>query len=537
MDEQVLSLRDSLRVVLRCRRIVAVLCLVGLVLGIGYAVAVPDLYSAKAEVLLPPAPYSSSGVPTRDIQTEVDLVTTPGILNPAAKAAGVNLPFSTLQHRVSASGPTDSLVQIVVKAPSAAQAENLANAVANQFVIYTSTQNMILQTGEAQALNAQEQQLQTAISGDKSQITTTQEALHSDTPGSQSFTNDQALLSTLTKARDDAASELKTVQTTLSLATEAGNASTSGAQVVQQATSATQPSVLRIPEFGLIGLAGGLFVGTCAAFAIGRRDRRLRKRDEIARAAGAPVLASLTPARLTRSEDLLQVLENFQPSVRDKANLRRLLDELGVHKQGVRNEAAHAQNGAAGQNGSTAYTGAVEVTAIVLAGDHKAVAAVTELPAFAASLALPVALVVEGSNESTQQLSIACAARDPLDLAAPRPNLLTYASTPAKPPEGVSLTVTVEVVDPVTLDVADESNSASTSDRRQSAVLVVSSGFATSEDIEVVALAFDHQGRPLSGVVVADPDRSDKTSGQPQPRRVMGPNGPRQLAALRSTNR
>ncbi len=85
MDEQVLSLRDTLRIVLRCRRIVLVIALVGLLLGIAYSVAVPDLVSAKAEVLLPPAPYSSTGVPTRDVATEVDIVTSPTILNVAAR--------------------------------------------------------------------------------------------------------------------------------------------------------------------------------------------------------------------------------------------------------------------------------------------------------------------------------------------------------------------------------------------------------------------------------------------------------------------
>lgn len=133
MDEQVLSLRDSVRVVMRCRRILAALGAVGLLLGIIYAVAVPALVSAKTEVLLPPAPLSSSGTPTRDVNTEVDIATSPGILNPAAKAAGINLPYTTLQHRVVASGVTTSLVQIVAKAPNVAEAEGLANAVATEF--------------------------------------------------------------------------------------------------------------------------------------------------------------------------------------------------------------------------------------------------------------------------------------------------------------------------------------------------------------------------------------------------------------------
>ena len=66
------------------------------------------------------------------------------------------------------------------------------------------------------------------------------------------------------------------------------------------------PSVLRIPMFGVFGLVDGLLSGLSPAFAVGRKDRRLRRRDEIARAAGAPVLASLTKVRRPKSDDLFE---------------------------------------------------------------------------------------------------------------------------------------------------------------------------------------------------------------------------------------
>jgi hypothetical protein len=259
------------------------------------------------------------------------------------------------------------------------------------------------------------------------------------------------------------------------------------------------------------------------------------------------VLASLTADRRHKSEDLIGLLDHFEPSVIDKANLRRLIDELGVERRTIRGEtsssrngsSAHHENGSSGhhENGSSVHHEGVGVHAIVLAGDDRAVAAAAELPAFAASLGLPVALVVVGSSSSTQQLAIACAARDPLAVDAPRPNLLTYATAPGKAPGGVALAVTLEVVDPVSLDVADIEPTPGLPGRLESALLVVSSGYAKREDLEVVALAAEHHGRPLVGVVVADPEPSDKTSGLQQPRRQIGPNGPRQLAALRSANR
>jgi hypothetical protein len=287
----------------------------------------------------------------------------------------------------------------------------------------------------------------------------------------------------------------------------------------------------------------GLFVGMVVAFGVGRKDRRLRLRDEIARATGAPVLASLSAVRHQTSEELLGLLDHLEPNVIDKANLRRLLDELGVERRPGLDEAVSSQNGQKGQiapngqNGQSAHHDGVGVHAIVLAGDDQAVAAASEIPAFAASIGLPVALVVAGSSASTQQLAIACAARDPLEVGAARPNLLTYASTPGKAPGGVALAVTLEVVDPLTLDVGDVEPATGVPGRHETALLVVSSGYAKPEDLEVVALAAEHHGRPLLGVVIAGPESSDKTSGLLQPRRAIGAKGPKQLAALRSANR
>ena len=255
-----------------------------------------------------------------------------------------------------------------------------------------------------------------------------------------------------------------------------GSSPSSGAIVLERATTAIRPSILRIPELGIIGLLGGLLVGVVVAFGVGRKDRRLRQRDEIARAADAPVLASLSAVRRHKSEDLIVLLDHFEPSVIDKANLRRLLDELGVERRPAHTATPISQNGQNGssvhhENGSSPHHEGVGVHAIVLAGDDRAVAAAAELPAFAASLGLPVALVLAGSSSSTQQLAIACAARDPLAVDAPRPNLLTYATAPGKAPGGVALAVTLEVVDPVTLDVADIEPTPGVSGRHETALL------------------------------------------------------------------
>jgi capsular polysaccharide biosynthesis protein len=544
VDEQILSFKESLRVILRYRRVAAVVALVGLLLGLAYAVSQPALASAKSEVLLPAsAGNSSSGVPTQGIATEAEIATSPGILNPAAKLAGISLPYTTLVHRVTVTGITVTLLQIVAKSSSAAQAERLANDVALEFVNSATSQSAAVASATVTELNQQLGQYVNQAKLLKGQITTTQAELNSQSPGSDQARSDSALLTTETGAYDNTLQQEKLVSSQIVQAQLSGGSPSTGATVLEVATTAIRPSILRVPELGVVGL----LVGMVVAFGVGRKDRRLRQRDEIAHAAGAPVLASLTAVRRHKSEDLIGLLDHFEPSVIDKANLRRLIDELGVERRPIRGETAGSRNGSSAhhengssahhENGSSVHSEGVGVHAIGLAGDDRAVAVAAELPAFAASLGLPVALVVVGSSSSTQQLAIACAARDPLAVDAPRPNLLTYATAPGKAPGGVALAVTLEVVDPVTLDVADIEPTPGVSGRHETALLVVSSGYAKREDLEVVALAAEHHGRPLVGVVVADPEPSDRTSGLQQPRRQLGPNGPRQLAALRSANR
>jgi len=530
VDEQVLSLRESLRVVLRYRRVVTILAAVGLVVGLAITLALPTLVSAKSLVLLPSSPIGTNGAPVRDIQTDVLIALSPTVLVPAAKTADVNLPYNTLLKHVSITSITDDVVSIIAKASSPTQAEALSNAIANRFLSYTSGQAGISQSGLVAELTVEENGLNSEIATDESNIKTDTKTLSTLSPSSAEYTSLEEVINTNAAAVTNEGESLQTVKLELSSAQLTGNTQGLDATVLQKANSVTKPSPARFPELAGIGLLIGLLVGLVVAFVKGRKDTRLRRRDDIAKATGVPVIASVSTIRPNRSDDLLGVLEHFEPSVSDKASLRRLMDEMSVPRHFVHNEPRVSQNG------SSAHSEGVDVWAFVLEGDDKAVAAATGFPAFAASLGVPVALVVGGTNPSTHQLAIACAARDPLDPGASRPNLLTYASVPGSPPQGVSLTVTLEVVNPLTLDVADIEAPIPSVDRVSTSILVVSSGFARSDELEVVSLAAEHHGRPLAGIIVADPEPSDKTAGQ-QLNRVVGIATQRRRTNLRSTSR
>jgi capsular polysaccharide biosynthesis protein len=529
VEDQYFSFKDTVRVLARRPRPIFVLALIGLLLGAAYGVTMPSLATARALVLLPPAPASYSGLPTRDVSTETAIVLSAVVLVPAGKNAGLSLPYSTLQKRVSATGLTDDIIQVTAAASNGQAAQKLANAVAQEFVSYSSSQASLYQSGEATVWGSQARDIQSQINNLNKEISNTQKAMASLSPSSALYQSDQSLVDTLNSTEANSSLQLRVVESEIDQAELSSSTPGSGIVILQRATTAQVSSILRIPKLAGIGLAFGLLIGAIAAFAAGRLDKRVRLRDDIARAAGAPVIASISAASTNRADNLLGVLEHFDPSVSDKGNLRRLLDELDIPKQSLRSEGS-ALNGSGTSDG-------VDIEALVIARDEKAVVVTTEIAAFAAKMGVPVALVVGSSTVSTQQLAIACAARDPLDLGAPRPNLITYASAPESPPQGVSLSVTLEIVDPKTLDVSDqEAGSKPKAERRTYSILVVSPGSATFADIQVVALAAQHRGRPLLGIVVAGSDQSDKTSGQLVQRR-LGSHGGRQLAPVRSAAR
>ncbi len=67
------------------------------------------------------------------------------------------------------------------------------------------------------------------------------------------------------------------------------------AQVLEPATNATGTSLpARLLVTGVLGALLGALIGAIVVLAIGRSDRRLRERDEIADAIGVPVLASIS---------------------------------------------------------------------------------------------------------------------------------------------------------------------------------------------------------------------------------------------------
>ena len=151
------------------------------------------------------------------------------------------------------------------------------------------------------------------------------------------------------------------------------------ARILQPATTATgTPLPIRLLVTGGLGALIGALIGAIVALAIGRKDRRLRERDEIADSIGVPVLASIPVGHPSDAAGWAKLLEDYEPGVVDAWRLRKALHHLGL------TDVNHTDV-SAGSGSSLAV--------LSLSSDPKALALGPQLAVFAASLGIPTALV------------------------------------------------------------------------------------------------------------------------------------------------
>jgi hypothetical protein len=187
-----------------------------------------------------------------------------------------------------------------------------------------------------------------------------------------------------------------------------------------------------------------------------------------------------------------RLLDDYQPGVRHALQLQKVLHHL----------ATAAADADYGENGG----GRPSVTILSLASDRGALALGPQLAAFAASQGIPTVLFLgpQQDPDATATLRIACA-----DAArSNRSGLLeAIVSEHASEPPDIALTVVIVAVDGRTPRIPDTMKTTTT-------LLGVSSGAATAEQLARVAVNSDTEGREITGILVADPEPGDPTTGR-----------------------
>jgi len=242
----------------------------------------------------------------------------------------------------------------------------------------------------------------------------------------------------------------------------------------------------------IIGLVCGTLIGVVGALATGRRNGRLRERDEIADAIGVPVLASVPVAHPSDAAGWAKLFEDYQPSVNDAWRMRHALADLNL---------------ADGQASESS------LTVVSLASDQRALALGPQLARFAAADGVPTTLVI-GPEHVSRRVKVPgtvkalhAAATAATTQRSGRLRVTVSDRDGADRQPGTALSVVVQVLD-------EQAPRLTGLARTNTTVIGVSAGAATAAQLARVAASAASSGRPITGILVADPEPADPTTGR-----------------------
>jgi capsular polysaccharide biosynthesis protein len=268
------------------------------------------------------------------------------------------------------------------------------------------------------------------------------------------------------------------------------------AELLQKATTGTGSSLVKrilvYAVFALLGAILGAAIGAVIALARNRRDKRLRQRDEIANSIGVPVLASFPVGHPSTPGDWTRLLNDYKPGALHALQLRKTLQQLEM--------AAEVNFGR--ENSRWSFT------VLSLSSDPGALALGPQLAAFGASQGISTALVVAPQQDAmvTAALQTACAA-PPASSEWPAHLRVLIIDSEVEEQSDAELTVVVGVVDSQNPKVPDMMHTTAT-------LFGVSAGAVTADQLARAAVSAVSDGREITGILVADPDSDDTTTGR-----------------------
>ncbi len=485
MTEQPLDLGRVLRTLRRRWLWLVALLGIGVTYGVLLTLVQSPVYAAKSLILLPPSATDAQGHPLRSMETEAHIADSADILSRAGATFTPPLTAKTLRHRVTTSVVSSDILDVSVEAGRASGAKQLADAVANAYVAYSNGAAAVQADSSVAVLQAQATDLDQRIRQLESDINAGTARLAGLDQHSAEAARQGALLDAMRSEQVEASRQLSTVTNRIADVKLSAQLSSRGTRVLQPADTPSKPLRPRPVVNVGGGAAVGLFVAIVLALAFDRNDGRLRLRDDIAEAVGAPVVASLGIPRRSGVDRCKSLLDLWQPTVVESLALRQAFTDLGV---------ADEQPPA-------------NVIVVTLPGDRAGPVLALELGAFAATMETHTAVVVASDDAATADLRAACKAQRP---GTGRPRLSVHDLTSGLHPvdvERAELSIAIVVADGVAIPTP-------TWGRRTLTALAVTAGYGTPEALAAASLACAESGHPVRGIFVANPDPNDKTTGR-----------------------
>jgi capsular polysaccharide biosynthesis protein len=489
MAEQPIDVKSVFSLLRRHRRLLVVVAVLGATAGASLVMLVPPLYTSESTVLLPTS-HDQAGLPSgRDAETETRIASSDVVLGPAGRAVDPPMSTRAVKRAVQVSAPTQEVIEIAASGDTAKKAEALARAVAESEVEYlknaTDTQTAV----EKEALTERRTALKDSLKTVSDEVKQARDRRAGEDPTTPQAKADGTVVAQLTAQQTDLVLQLERLEDKAAAA-ETGP----GATIIQVASPARRPGLVgRIVILGGLGALLALVVAGLLVVVRGSRDRRLRYRDEIADAIGGPVIASLRSSTQKTAAEWTSLLADYQPGSVDVWALRQMLRQLAP---------AHNATPGDGDAGDHTLVHPRSLTVISLSDDPRGLAMGPQIASFAAAAGVSTRLVASKQHESATALWAACAPER--GTGEVRPGLLVDTRTHKM---SADFTVVLAVIDREEPTLVHLPRTAVT-------VLAVSAGAATAEDLARAAVIADETGRLLAGVVVADPDAMDRTTGR-----------------------
>jgi capsular polysaccharide biosynthesis protein len=277
----------------RRRRVWCIAAVIGLLAGASLFLVRPPAYQATASALLTLGPNEDL---TTAIETDVALAESRPVAALARQQLKLPESVSSVLGSYTAVPVTNRVVLITAKAKSAPAAVRLAGALTTAFLQFRADQLRSYQNLISTSLNQE-----IATGNARVAALTRQVAAESGQPASLTQAAKLAALQAQLRQANGAQSALVQGARSAEQSTQVGtNTAVRGSYIVDAATLVAKSRKKTAVIYALSGLVGGLALGIGFIVLSAFLSDRLRVREDIARALGAPVRLSVGRVRLSR---------------------------------------------------------------------------------------------------------------------------------------------------------------------------------------------------------------------------------------------
>jgi len=309
---QLVSLRVVMAALRRRRRFWMTVAVAGLIAGMAITAVIPGKYTATATLVLAHNPNDD---PTLDMTTDTALLDTTAVAQRVINRLGLHIAVNKLMGEYQGVAVSDAVLQVNMIGPTPQDAIARTNALVASF--------LSVRTGIFERQNrAIVQGLRDQVSSLQIQEKSLQQQIHASGGASSS---------PLAPVFEQDLTEVTGLNRTIASDNQVLTQVVSGSQVLSSATLVVHSAKKRLLVDGASGLVAGLALGIGVVATQAIISDRIRRRDQLAAALGAPVALSVGRIRRPKTMRVLRLRHRLK---RPNESVRRLAlhvrSELGA---------------------------------------------------------------------------------------------------------------------------------------------------------------------------------------------------------------